>query len=101
MQWFFIIPVFVFVMICLTIAGGNGEGAAATPSEENKSRILVSDRAHNDGVWFRYAYDTATDVCSVLISGTNGYNTPQVIECTPEVMRLFPEHTNPAQNASF
>ena len=73
------------------MASGNGENAS--PSEETEPRILVSEEAYDDGVWFQYAHDTETEICSVLISSGNGLR-PQVIECTPEVMSLFPENTS-------
>lgn len=78
-------------------ADKQSEHTTSTPSQENESSILLSDRVYKDGIWFRYSHDTATGICHGLVGDRwDGLKNSQVIECTPEVMRLFPDNPTKA-----
>ena len=64
------------------------KSAISEVAENANSRVVVSDQVQNNGITFRYTLDTATGICSVVISNGEA-GKPQVIDCTPEVMRLF------------
>lgn len=79
-----------------TLSNMQEDNTAAThsenaPAQELDPRILVSDGVKKDRFWFKYSYDSATGVCQALVVNSwKGAASGQVIDCTPEVMRLFP-----------